>query len=161
MKNIKFNVDNTTIKIIQLEKLKVFDNDKKVYAFLIEIESEKENIHFIFYESINFTDEIDIKKRKGIYGLNKKEIKDLIYSVLCCINMDYYSDVDSLNDFINEYGYEYNKNTEMLYNRVLEQKNKLHKVFTEKQIKYFDENNNILKDFIDNLKYEKYNKDLI
>jgi len=163
MKNIKFQVSDkrgnyTTIKISEIGKLNAFDNKKKVYSFLVECEREKESIHFIFYNSVHFTEEIDKQKTSG---MNKEQIKGLIYDVLCCIEMDYNSEDTDLNEFIDTYGYEYSKETENLFYKVREQKLKLHKVFTDEQIKYFTENEDILKKYVEGLTYEKDTKDLI
>lgn len=166
MKNIKFSVsdkrgNNTIIKISEIGKLKAFDNPNKVYSFLVECNTQKESEHFIFYNSLDFTQNIKIKKSKNLSGLNEKEIRSLIYDVLACIEIDYNSEDTNLSEFISNYGYEYNQDTENLFYKVKEQKAKLHKVFSEEQIKYFDENEDILKKFVDGLTYEKIDKDTI
>lgn len=163
MKNIKFKVIDTEIKISEIGKLKAFNDNKKVYSFLIECNKDKESIHFIFYNSIHFTEERDIKKSKFQYasGMNEEQIKDLIYSVLSCIEMDYNAEDTDLKEFLDNYGYEYNRENENLFYKVKEQKQKLNKVFNEEQIKLFDENDDILKNFVDALVYQKDTKDLI
>lgn len=163
MKNIVFNVEDTTVKISEIGKLKAFNDKKKVYSFLIECDRGNESIHFIFYNSIHFTEERDKKKQRFQYasGMNEEQIKDLIYDILCCIGMDYNSEDTDLKEFLDTYGYEYNRENENLFYRVKEQKLKLHKVFNEEQIRIFDENDNILKSFVDGLSYKKDTKDLI
>lgn len=168
MKNIIFNVTDkisydTKIKISEMGKLKAFDSNKKVYSFLVECDNNKESIHFIFYNSINFTEERDKRKEKIGFasGMSEKDIRALIYNVLACIGMDYYSEDIDLSEFIDNYGYEYSKETEQLFNKVKEQKAKLHKVFTDEQVKLFEENDDLLKNFVDDLTYQKDVKDLI
>ncbi len=160
MKDIKVTISDkkgnyTNIKISSVGKLKAFDNKNKVYSFLVECETKKESVHFIFYNSINFTQNVDIKKGKNLKGLNETEIKSLIYDVLSCIELDYHSETSNLNEFLSSYGYEYSQDTENLFYRVREQKTKLHKVFSEEQISYFDENEDILKKYVEGLLYEK------
>ena len=168
MKNLKFEVSDkkgnlTKIKISEIGKLKAFDNNKKVYSFLVECDTQNESIHFIFYNSIAFTEERNkIKDKLGFAcGMTNEKIKSLIYDILACIEMDYNSEDTDLNEFINTYGYEYNKDTENLFYKVREQKAKLHKVFSEEQISFFDENDDKLKNYVEGLTYEKYTKDLI
>jgi len=160
MKNLKFTISDkkgnyTTINIKEIGKLKAFDNKIKVYSFLIECETKEENIYFIFHNSIDFTQKRDNLKRNLKRGMNKKDCKELIYNVLACIGMDYYADCENMEDFISAYGYEYNKETNILFHKVKEQKQKLNKVFTDEQIKMFDENDDILKKYVEGLVFER------
>jgi len=168
MKNLKFWISDkkgnyTTIKINEIGKLKAFDNKKKVYSFLVECDRENESIHFIFYNSVNFTEKQDEKKGKIGYasGMKEKEIKSLICDVLACIELDYNTEDTDLSEFISSYGYEYSRETENIFYKVKEQKFKLHKVFSDEQIEYFNENDNILKKYVEGLTYEKDVKELI
>jgi|TARA_Y100000034_G_scaffold58235_1_gene71014 hypothetical protein len=156
MKDIKFNVGETTIRIKEIGKLKAFDNQRKVLSFLVECDKDNESINFIFYNSIHFTEEYENKKsQRSDYSFNEKERRSLIYDILACIDAEYHSEVNSFDDFLDGYGYEYSKDNKILYYKVLEQYNKLHKVFNDEQVKDFNENDDILKNFVDKLEYER------
>lgn len=153
MKDINFKVGETEILIKEVGLLKGFD--KEVLSFLVKCKTKTENIHFLFYNSVALTEEFKKNSLKTYYTefWNTKRKKSLIYDVLACIEMDYNAEDTNLKEFMGTYGYEYNEETEQLFNRVKEQKTKLHKVFTEEQIKLFDENENILKNFVENLNF--------
>jgi len=168
MKNLKFNISvregfNTNVHISEIGKLKAFNRKEKVYSFLVECERENESIHFIFYNSITFTEKQDNKKQKigTASGLNEEEIKELVYDILACIGMDYNIEDTDLSEFMASYGYEYSKEIEQLFYRVKEQKVKLHKVFSDEQIACFDENDDILKNYVAGLDIQKINKEQI
>ena len=126
-------------------------SEKEQMKFEIEIKRGKNKTTFDFYQSIYFSnlfivEEFGIYTEKRIndkiYTLQslerekKKEIEGFLYSVLCCIKSDGFIP-DNFTDFCYEFGYnEDSIKDSKLFLECLEQKKKIKKIFTEKELEF-------------------------
>lgn len=143
------------------------ENAKEVLQFKISVQNKetKKKISFNFWESQHNTEifnEVLVYSPFNRVYLNgermshltiqkwKKEInKEILYSVLNCIALDYHADFKNEYDFFNEFGYTPSMKAKCLYYRVVEQAEKLQSVFNESDINKFDENDDTLKKTIE------------
>lgn len=96
---------------------------------------------FKFYDSIHNTHSLDTRKAK-----------DLLYDILACIESEYYIDLsEDVNEqlcldtsSINE--------AHLQLGRIIEHVTKLHQLFSESEIRELTENDDRLKNFVENLK---------
>jgi hypothetical protein len=158
------------------------ENEKENLTYKISITNLKLNkkISFLFWDSQHETEIYNQVKDFSLYGnygfkvfinngffkteLKNKDIikwksekpKKILYSVLTSVSLDYYTDFKNEFDFFKMFGYEPSRKNKMLYYRVLEQAEKLQSVFSEEDLKLFDENDDILNNTI-----EKHIKEVV
>ena len=122
--------------------LRRFEDEEKsqpTHTYKIIIKRDGREISFQFHCSI--ADTYPMGKRQGIY-LHLKTLphsqclKSLLYSVLACARSEYYCPL-TFKDFADEFGYNSDSiKTKALWERCLEQSDKLQRIFSETEANY-------------------------
>ena len=114
-------------------------NAKPVHTFKITLNRDERIIDFDFHCSI--ADTYEIGPRGGIYDERPPRpfrgcLKDLLYSALACVRSEYYCPL-TFKEFADEFGYDSDSiKAKSLWERCLEQSDKLQRIFTETEINY-------------------------
>ena len=114
-------------------------NAKPVHTFKITLNRDGRIVDFDFHCSI--ADSYEISPRGGIYDGRLPRpfhgcLKDLLYSALACVRCEYYCPL-TFKEFADEFGYDSDSiKAKALWEKCLEQSDKLQRIFTETEIDY-------------------------
>lgn len=137
LKDVSICIDN-------LRTAKFLDDDKEerdIVSVIISrgpenIATKKRPISIEFNFGCSIADTIKNRGKGNLPKLRFYDSKDMLYSILCCCNMDFCCPND-LDEFMSDYGYEYNNQTKMTFYKCQIQAEKLHKIFSEDEIQFF------------------------
>lgn len=122
--------------------LKKFGDEPKtkpVHTFEITLSRDGRSVAFNYHCSI--ADTYEISPRGGIYDRRPPRpfhgcLKDLLYSALACVRSEYHCPL-TFKEFAEEFGYDGDSiKAKTLWERCLEQSDKLQRIFTETEANY-------------------------
>lgn len=116
MQALNFLADtNARLEITQIKPVYMWNGYRWQYS--CKLRREHKTYTFPFFDSV------------ANYINGERPTK---YDVLACL--DTYDYIDGLQDFMNEFGYEYSKETEKIYRACMKQSEKLHGLFTNEEL---------------------------
>ena len=126
---------------VGLKKPSWFDDEPKskpVHTFKITLKRDERSINFDFYCSVANTYELDKRgnPKRLKPGFRQRCLKDLLYSALACVRCEYHCPL-TFKEFAEEFGHDSDSiKAKALWERCLEQSDKLQRIFTETEINY-------------------------
>ena len=124
-------------KYIGLKKFGDEPKTKPVRTFEITLNRDGRSVAFNYHCSIAQTYQLDKRgnPQRVMPGLGRC-LKDLLYSALACVRSDYHCPL-TFKEFADEFGYDSASiKAKALWERCLEQSDKLQRIFTETEIDY-------------------------
>jgi hypothetical protein len=128
-------------KFISLDKYFPEDKEER-YVIKVYIHNHSIMIDFKFGMSIydteilNKTNFEDMRETVKNIRLKKDIYENILYSILCCCKMDYYTP-DNFKEFCAELGYnEDSIKDKAMFEKCIEQSKKLHLIFNDENIEY-------------------------